>query len=321
MDGQTNTSNRDPNRRDKWSQVNDTMRDNHIGILAIQETHIDATRLAEVQAMRPRIKILLSAHERATSTAGEVAPGRALVARVAWHNRKINILTVYGTNDESTSSKLWADILTWLTKPDCPVKGIDVLLGDMNFVEDEIDHLSARFSEVDRAVDSFRALCDTLGVTDGWRRRNPGALEWQTYGALTGTDHYLVSTDICDHAAPPVGPGSFESALNHWCVPLVRKLEAYTQGIRERTHNDNIQLAFRDMKMLVAGEVGRKLGSIANRRLELLNRERRETQNNKETDPDEVARQVEVIESQIEVELAKQQRRHGDNLQASVDAA
>ncbi|KAH7101826.1 hypothetical protein BKA62DRAFT_793624 [Auriculariales sp. MPI-PUGE-AT-0066] len=345
-------------------------------LAAYPHPHRSMTRLAQVQSLRPRIKIILSAHERATSTAGvaivlnrqhvadaddtehwEVAPGRALMARVAWHNRKINILAVYGTNDEPTSSKLWADILTWLDKPECPVDNIDVLLGDMNFVEDEIDRLPARFSDVDRAAESFRTLRDRLRVTDGWRKRNPGALEytwrrrqhtqrsrldriylsdhwsecdrnWQTYGALTSTDHYLVSTDICDHAAPPIGPGRYAipnavidtKEFRERIEPLVRQFESYARGLSERTHDDNIQLALRDLKtrvMLAAREVGRKLGSIATRKIELLNRERRETQNDRSTDPDEVARQVEAIESQIEVELAKQQRRRGDNLQAS----
>ena len=376
MDGRTHGSATDPDLRDKWSQVNDMMRDDRIGILALQETHLSPEKLVEVQKNRPRLKILGSAHANATNTAGvalvlnrqlveaadetpswEIVPGRVLAARVSWHGQKLSILAVYGPNDRDGSAELWSQILDWLQAPACPITNVDILLGDMNFVEDEIDRQPMHFSRVDDAATKFCALREYCHLVDGWRRRNPGVLEftwrrrqhsqrsrldriylsnhwadsernWQVKSAITGTDHYMVSVDLTDHQGPKVGEGRYAIPNNvidsrEFLIslkPILQRFEKENRCRLARSDADNVQLTWARAKtdiVALARRVGRKLGGIVNRRLTELNSERRELQNRSRESSDEASRSIEQVEAEIEEQRAKLSRRRGDNLRAA----
>jgi len=375
MDGRTHKTIKDTDTRDKWSQIYDRMRDDRIGILALQETHLSPEMSAEVQKHRPRIKVIGSAHENATSTAGivlvlnrqqvenaedtpywEIIPGRALAASVNWHGQKLHIMTVYGPNDANESSQMWSMISDWLEAPGCPIPKLDILLGDMNFVEDEIDRQPMHLSRVDEAATEFSRLRIGHNLIDGWRARNPGTLEftwrrrgqsqrsrldriylaprwaesdrnWQTINALTGTDHYMVSVVITDHQSPKIGEGRFAIPNNvidsreflTSVKPILKALHSNLTNTETTTNARSPQILwaeFKDQIGSIARTCARKLGSIASRRIVNLNNERRIAQNPTQDNP-EPERSVEQIESEIEDQRARLARRRGDNLQAA----
>ncbi|EJD42317.1 hypothetical protein AURDEDRAFT_168619 [Auricularia subglabra TFB-10046 SS5] len=166
----------------KWQEVNGIMRDRKISILALQETHLDDGYLEDIKTLYPRLHVINSAHEQATSTAGvafvlnrghienpdatqmwEIIPGRAMVIRIEWKGHQMFLMNVYGYNDQANSSNMWRRIQTWLDENAASVPQIDAMMGDMNLVEDEMDRAPLRIK---------------TRLLDAWRKFNPGKLEW-----------------------------------------------------------------------------------------------------------------------------------------------
>ncbi|KZV96682.1 DNase I-like protein, partial [Exidia glandulosa HHB12029] len=228
--------------------------------MAIQETHLDAGHLATIATLWPSLHVINSAHANATSTAGiaivlnkshllnpektshwEIIPGRALLAQIKWRDREVFILAVYGPNGVQESKDMWSSIDTWLDEHKLEIPAIDIIMGDMNFVEDEIDRVPTRLAAVDEAEESFRSLKLRFDLQDGWRKlngdrkeytwRRPGSRErsrldriylksnwteesrhWQCKPALPSSDHWMVSVDLTDNLCPEVGEG-------RWAMP------------------------------------------------------------------------------------------------------
>ncbi|EJD37975.1 DNase I-like protein [Auricularia subglabra TFB-10046 SS5] len=275
------------------------MRDKRVSVLALQETHLSESHLADLERLYSRLLIINSAHENATSTAGvaivinkdhitnldrvkswEIVPGRALAVQLEWKDQVITFLAVYGPNDKSNSEALWSDIASWWEDNRLEVPGIDVLLGDFNLVEDEIDRAPVRTASVDEAKPALRTLCEKLKVSDGWQNWNPGRLEWtwrrpnsfersridriylsetwmgdsrdwSTGHELGGTDHYLVTACLTNHLSPEVGKGRWampngvteDQKYKDQLKPVAQKLrrEAEELQTRPRSSSRNIQ--------------------------------------------------------------------------------
>ncbi|KAJ7203989.1 Endonuclease/exonuclease/phosphatase, partial [Mycena haematopus] len=163
------------------------MVDEHrLGILALQETHLDNTAAAEFDTVfNPWFRLMNSAHPmNPTSTAGvafllnkkfvdvnhvqmsELEPGRALMISVPWHGgRTLNILNIYAPNTAPDRDSLWSRLRTkWRDDPSLPLP--EIVLGDWNFVEDPRDRLSGGNTLVPA---SFYILKSLLQIEDGWR--------------------------------------------------------------------------------------------------------------------------------------------------------
>lgn len=178
------------NQTNKWADVWDKMRRKHIGVLALQETHMTADRLTQItQLHSKRMEIFFRSDPLHPNSKGvaivlnkqktniknvqtqELIPGRALLLTLPWHNTlTITILAIYAPNNEQENATFWTLLNSkWLNtdlvKP-------DILLGDCNIVEDAIDHLPTHADNA-AAVEALQTLKSTLHLNDGWRAQNP----------------------------------------------------------------------------------------------------------------------------------------------------
>ncbi|KZT18892.1 hypothetical protein NEOLEDRAFT_1079062, partial [Neolentinus lepideus HHB14362 ss-1] len=142
----------------KWSSVHSLMRDQRIGILAVQETHLNNEYIDNINELySKRIHVLNSADpDRPTASAGvafivnreianindliftEIVPGRAALLSTKWHkSQRFSILNIYAPNDHTQHPHFWAKIVAFWDTNHLPKP--DFMLGDFNLVEDPID--------------------------------------------------------------------------------------------------------------------------------------------------------------------------------------
>ncbi|KZV87056.1 DNase I-like protein, partial [Exidia glandulosa HHB12029] len=166
-----------------------------------------------------------------------LVPGRAILTTMNWHrNDEITFLAVYGPNDTLENREMWSTIETKIRDSGGTIPKPDVLLGDFNFVEDDVDRFPAKLNDSD-APATFDSLKRYLHVADGWRETNPSHVEftWRsptrdklsridriylTRGLtlasrnwkieltdLNRHDHSRVSAELVNLDAPFIGPG------------------------------------------------------------------------------------------------------------------
>ncbi|KAK0499392.1 hypothetical protein EDD18DRAFT_1069387 [Armillaria luteobubalina] len=117
----------------KWADISRMMKDQKIGILMLQETHLSSNYVDEVwKFYGMRLEILFSADEHnPTGKAGitivlnkdliqtdgvevtNLIPGHAMLVRISWHRGGVfNWLAVYAPNDEQESKRMWNTLTT-----------------------------------------------------------------------------------------------------------------------------------------------------------------------------------------------------------------
>ncbi|KIN93066.1 hypothetical protein M404DRAFT_36430 [Pisolithus tinctorius Marx 270] len=110
------------------------MRDDHLAILALQETHLDETQAASLNdTFIDTLHIITS-----TDPDHPLARGVAIALNkclVKMHEEKLNILNIYAPNDPSENQWFWETIHDNIINLPQP----DMLLGNFNIVEDSID--------------------------------------------------------------------------------------------------------------------------------------------------------------------------------------
>ncbi|KIM54244.1 hypothetical protein SCLCIDRAFT_17748 [Scleroderma citrinum Foug A] len=145
----------------KWSAISKTMRENKIGLLALQETHL-SDQLAEQASnlYQRRLSITNSPHpNNLTGSAGiafvinkELVKAEDVITHVLIPGRVMYILLKWHHTSTLNAINKWADL--HLPKP-------DLLLGDFNLTEDLIDRAPARHKN-DRAVTALRECRQAL---------------------------------------------------------------------------------------------------------------------------------------------------------------
>ncbi|KAF9234529.1 Endonuclease/exonuclease/phosphatase [Melanogaster broomeanus] len=236
---------------DKWLHINQVIRDQKIGILALQETHLSKLEENSInQIFQDRLHlpnargVAIVINKQLTNWKGvqtfELIPGRAVLAKLPWHKDAcLNVLNIYAPNDSSTNAEFWELLLMKMEMNPKP----DILLGDFNLVEDALDRLPPH-ADARRATEALAKLKMALNLVDGWRMENPDSTaftfsqsraqggaqsridriylkrdalifskEWHIEPSGIHTDHQLVSARISDHRMPYVGKG-------RWSLPL-----------------------------------------------------------------------------------------------------
>jgi exonuclease III len=144
---------------EKWYHLNQLMRDNKIGILALQEAHLTEQHTDHLHSLfHKRIKIFHSSDPNTPNAKGvaivlnkeltntkevtlhEVIPGRALLLETKWHaEQNLSILAIYAPNVPAENRDFWISLRNvWQTQN---LNKPDVLLGDFNLVEDSLNRL------------------------------------------------------------------------------------------------------------------------------------------------------------------------------------
>ncbi|KAG1737363.1 Endonuclease/exonuclease/phosphatase, partial [Suillus occidentalis] len=175
----------------KWSVVQHVMREKKIGILCLQETHLDNTHETQIENLYSRrLKIINSKDPtRPGSSAGvafvinreltnteniktlEIIPGRALALKIKWHNNEtLTILNIYAPNNITQHPDFWKKINTRWQENNLPHP--DFMLGDFNLTEDPLDRAPAKLDN-ENAISALRELRQNLNVQDTWREKHP----------------------------------------------------------------------------------------------------------------------------------------------------
>ncbi|KAH9852133.1 Endonuclease/exonuclease/phosphatase, partial [Lenzites betulinus] len=248
-------------QNNKWGRMYRMMSDMRIGVLLLQETHMTDERRAELHRIfAHRVKIFSSGHPTAPTqkegvavvinkkivsaegaTATTIIPGRAIQVGVPMRGGKRCVLCVYAPTSEGVAERAaffrevkrkYEENPEWM-KP-------QVMAGDFNNVESEIDRSPTRRGGDDDSVAALRELKQALGMQheDGWRRTFPTerqftfhrgtgealtmsrldriymtqdamdwAREWRIEPAGVKTDHNLVSVLMTTPEAPECGNG------------------------------------------------------------------------------------------------------------------
>ncbi|KAI0708427.1 Endonuclease/exonuclease/phosphatase, partial [Earliella scabrosa] len=179
---------RNQGAQEKWLSINQVMREKRIAILALQETHLTAERIASLNDLFAASILICGSPDPVNDTGArgvafvvsrklvdaehvslrEIIPGRAAVLEAPWaHGKTLRILNVYAPNGSAENAQFWTSLSGAVgvgrgTKP-------DVVLGDFNVVESSIDRLPAR-KDPDEQVDALRTFLAGAAVDDGWRR-------------------------------------------------------------------------------------------------------------------------------------------------------
>ena len=174
----------------KWQALNQIVRNSKIGIMALQETHLDEALVERIHSIYGRrMRVYASAAPRSINAQGVafllnreivdvsevkvtcLVPGRAIYMETKWHAEKyIHILNVYAPNARSENARFWTSVNEAMRQR--RLRKPDVLLGDFNVTEDALDRLPARLDD-ESAVMALRELTESLGVVDGWRVTEP----------------------------------------------------------------------------------------------------------------------------------------------------
>ncbi|EPS93001.1 hypothetical protein FOMPIDRAFT_1097224, partial [Fomitopsis schrenkii] len=180
----------------KWGTVNQLLREERIGILAVQETHLAdedvhtihdlyGRRLHVVNSPDPDtptlargVAIILNRELVDTSavTSTHIVPGRAILTTTNWHaGKSLTILNVYAPNAASENTSFWETLERKFTTG--RLRKPDIVAGDFNLVEESVDRLPMRDSP-NVPLTALKSLLSSLKVHDGWRLSNPAAKEY-----------------------------------------------------------------------------------------------------------------------------------------------
>ena len=176
------------NGKNKWNHINQIVRDEKIGILAVGEAHLNDERCNNIEQI---FKIIFSSLPNNPNVAGiaivlnkditetqnikthEIIPGHALMIELFWHaNEHISILAVYAPSQNmSENTNFWQNIQNFFER-NRRIKKPQIMLGDFNMVEDIIDRIPMRH-DPDATTNALDNLKLKLQVVDGWRQTYP----------------------------------------------------------------------------------------------------------------------------------------------------
>ena len=175
----------------KWAAVSRTMRQDKIGLLALQETHLSDQLAAQTSALYQRRLTIINSQgsDNPSGSAGvafvinkeiinpeniqthTLIPGRAVFISFQWHsNSTLRVINVYAPNKPNKHPQFWAELTEKWTNLNLPEP--DLLLGDFNTTEDPLDRAPAK-PDSQAATTALRECRQRLGVRDSWRFRFP----------------------------------------------------------------------------------------------------------------------------------------------------
>jgi exonuclease III len=175
-------------KKSKWEDIENMMKVRRIGIVALQETHLETEDMHNLTSLHQRRLVIINSRdpERPTQSAGvafalnkelvqtndvtitEIIPGRALLLDLTWReSQRLSILNIYAPNVKSEQVAFWEDLHDKWAKGRARRKP-DFMVGDFNAVEDDIDRAPARKDDR-KVVETMREARIAMGLTDAWR--------------------------------------------------------------------------------------------------------------------------------------------------------
>ena len=193
----------------KWQRIPQIMRDNRIGVMAIQEAHITNDVKTDFNNLFGNALLLIHSPNPETRIARGVAfvinkslvrtddikldtivPGRALLLSTPWKNdTRLTFLNIYMPNAPVEAREFWTMVREGL-RGISPAKP-DVMLGDFNIVEDALDRIPCSPGDP-QSTERLRSIRNEFNLIDGWRVANP---EGKGYTWMRESDRYQSRLD------------------------------------------------------------------------------------------------------------------------------
>ncbi|EIW58570.1 DNase I-like protein, partial [Trametes versicolor FP-101664 SS1] len=208
-----------------------------------------------------------------------IVPGRAILLTIQWsEDRTLRILNVYAPNDPHANAAFWTSLAN------ANIGRIDVMLGDCNVVEDRADRIPQR-EDPEAPRMALQTLCEQSQMVDGWRVAHPlekgftylqdstsvqsrldriyvrrpmlkDCSDWQIVEPGVPTDHLMATVTAENYKSPFIGKGRWvmqphlleDAEMKKTMLALGKELVRKIEAIRERTPDDNPQLAYADFK-------------------------------------------------------------------------
>lgn len=121
-----------------------------------------------------------------------VVPGRAVSLKIKWsEGKETTIMNVYGPNDSGENESFWKELT------ERSPGRMDVMLGDLNVVEDQMDRMPMR-NDREGPVNALIDLKNRLHLMDGWRAENPGKRAFTFLQTQTGSQSRLDVVFVCE---------------------------------------------------------------------------------------------------------------------------
>ncbi|KAG2061376.1 DNase I-like protein [Suillus hirtellus] len=183
------------NGENKWLHIKQLVKDQKIGILALQETPLtkeDKDIFNSIPGFRIQISssidlaqtnakgIVIVINKRLLGTSGikthMPVPGRAMLTIIPWQKDSvIRVLTIYAPNDAHSNQSFWE-----LLQP-------DLMLEDFNVIEDLLNCLPPKTDNANTS-NALHQLKMHLRLRDGWRYENSNSLiHTFTHSAFQGS--------------------------------------------------------------------------------------------------------------------------------------
>ncbi|EPT04336.1 hypothetical protein FOMPIDRAFT_1028091 [Fomitopsis schrenkii] len=193
------------------------MKEQRIGLLAIQEAHLNKETVNQIHKMYGRrLRVLYSKDPDTDNARGvafvinreltnlnglkvvELIPGRAMHVELDWHGtQKLTAINVYAPNAASENTTFWEHLRT--AALDKGVAHPMMLLGDFNNVEEAIDRVPTK-EDPEQVVSSLQNTIREWSLQDGWRTGEPTAkgYTFPQRGSTSGSrlDRIYASKDI-----------------------------------------------------------------------------------------------------------------------------
>ncbi|KAJ7656698.1 hypothetical protein B0H17DRAFT_1213689 [Mycena rosella] len=175
----------------KWYHVNQLSKEYKSGVMILGESHLNALRHANIQALfGRRLEVIFSEDPVSPNAKGvafvinkelvdtdnirtwEIVPGRAMLLEVETHKgEKMVILGIYTPNMPLANAAFWKKLHKFfIDNPTIPKP--DIMGGDTNVVEEPIDRLPSR-ADPEAPTAALDLLLTSLKLVDGWRKTNP----------------------------------------------------------------------------------------------------------------------------------------------------
>ncbi|EIN12479.1 DNase I-like protein, partial [Punctularia strigosozonata HHB-11173 SS5] len=125
-----------------------------------------------------------------------IEEGRATALTLRWHDRDtVTIVNTYAPNEPGRHAAFWNKIKDARRQNKIPK--VDILLGDFNVVEDDVDRAPPR-KELESAVMALRECRQALNVHDAWREEYPSSRNYTYISKATGSMSRLDRMYIAD---------------------------------------------------------------------------------------------------------------------------
>jgi ribonuclease HI/exonuclease III len=240
----------DERKRSKYKDLTTLIRKNGIAILAVQETRLNDIEKEKIENANP--KILIESNSDSTAKEGvgfilnkdilqnktwkhtTIIKGRASRLQINWNEEDgLDIINIYAPNETQKKIEFLEQLQEKLEK----MKDLEspMLVGDFNFVEEDIDRFPVRKDD-NKILVEMNKLIKKYQWIDGWRITHPNETDYTFCQKATGSksridriyttreqfiytydwgivknigmsDHEIAYVDILKSGLPFIGPG------------------------------------------------------------------------------------------------------------------